>query len=871
MKLFNFNITRDKPLSTDPESWRAALRPDVTQGEIDRANNQIRRFARLHEQMRSLFDSNDRMQRSYDGAVSTQFNADLKGTFGSANAEIMTSDYSTRARSRTIAKDTPQGKAIIRTFQNNVVGDDPFKLDMRYGSWTKKKDPKTGQTTRQFVEEEEINTAIETEWQIFGQPENFTVKMNMSRMEAERIMEASAVRDGFILLRHQRGFPRNPYRYATELLECDRLQSAYMGKSDSGNPIRFSIEYDKRWNCPVAYWILTRHPGDIFGQSTMAGTLAYGNGMGAPGSQEQLFRERIPAEDIVMFNNLRDRAEQDIGFTELDASVQSLWRLFQYEKALTYAAIASCMKPFWIKKNFPTGMQFTTDEIENFLNRVNTGVAGGAGAAADGAPGNSGTTARQQQIAQRVSADVPGSTIDLPYGLELMQTDPKFPIEAAHDFRQDNQRDIAVATGTSYQDVSGDFQNLGFAAALMCQTPKQDYCKIRQHNFIDCAVRPVFREWLRATILSTRFDEKYPGLNISITKLEDYVQAAKFKGKRWAFVNPLVQAQTLIIMMEAEIISPQQVQDQLPDGVSIETLYTLIAEAKSEHEKHGLDIENMDVTRPTISKGEPGELTPAQPGLEEGAPAQPTPTTKPANPVRKLSRNLDTSDSLLYIVRHGETQLNADGMTRGWANPPLNDAGRVEAAAAADKLADRGITMVVSSDLLRAVETAVIIGRTINAQVVVDPGLRPWGFGPEIEGKSSVAVAPQIEHYARNPDERPTGKYPDGTLPETFNQYRERIFQTIEKIQNTYPSGQTAIVTHYRTFKALESRTEGHDVDVDTFIARAPDNPGSVYVLDNGALSENLPVIEKPVRSRSKPRGISKQTMALIAGQGDGK
>jgi probable phosphoglycerate mutase len=538
------------------------------------------------------------------------------------------------------------------------------------------------------------------------------------------------------------------------------------------------------------------------------------------------------------------------------------------------------MKPFWIKKNFPTGMQFTTEEIETFLKNANVGTEGGAGAAADGAPGNSGATSRQQRIAQRVSADVPGSTLDLPWGLELMQTDPKFPIEAAHEFRQDNQRDIAVATGTSYQDVSGDFQNLGFAAALMCQTPKQDYCKIRQRNFIDCAVRPVFREWLRATILSGRFDEKYPDIVVSITKIEDYVQAAKFKGKRWAFVNPLVQAQTLIIMMEAEILSPQQVQDQLPDGVSIETLYTLIAEAKAEHTKHGLDVEdasNMDVTRPTISKGEPGEIRPAPKELGAGGAAQPIPARRPANPVRsQLGRNLDTSDSVLYLVRHGETQLNADGMTRGWANPPLNDAGRKEAADAADELANRGITLIVTSDLTRAVETATIIGEKINAQVVVDPGLRPWGFGPEIEGKNSVEVAPQIEHYARNPDERPAGSYPDGQLPETFNQYRKRIFTAIEKIQNTYPSGATAIVTHYRTFKALESRTEGHDVDVDTFIARAPDNPGSVYVLENGELSEKLPEKSSPesVRGSSrkrKPRGISKQTMALIQGQGDGK
>jgi septal ring-binding cell division protein DamX len=89
--------------------------------------------------------------------------------------------------------------------------------------------------------------------------------------------------------------------------------------------------------------------------------------------------------------------------------------------------------------------------------------------------------------------------------------------------------------------------------------------------------------------------------------------------------------------MEAGIVSPQQVQDQLPDGVSIEQLYTLFAEAKDEEQKHGLDFSNADVTRPTISKGEPGQTVPtpqnADGNAEDGEPAKPA-KTKVANPVR---------------------------------------------------------------------------------------------------------------------------------------------------------------------------------------------------------------------------------------------
>ena len=626
MKIPFANLFQKHQTAPSPIGPESPFRDDLSREHIERVNNQIRQFARHKAGVDAALAQHREMQRSYDASITTNFNADFKGTYTSGNAEILSSDYQVVARSRTIAKDTPQGKAIMRTLANNVVGHDPFKLDMRFGAWEKKADADAGGHSRKFVEDEEVNTAIETEWGIFGQPENFTNKMNMSRMEAWRILEMSSARDGFVFGKHHRGFPMNEYGYAVELLERDRLQSQFYGQAEgTRNPIRFSIEFDKQWNYPVAYWLLAMHPGDCFGQSQMAGyTLS---GYPAQGLESgQLFRIRIPAKDIVMFNNLRDRAEQDVGFPEMDATIQALWRIFQYEKALTYAAIASCMKVYWYKKNFPTGLNMDGMEFEKLVDNWQKGQYGPVPQGAPGAGGDA--VKRQEGLQPRVTAEAPGSTLDLMFGMELMQTDPKFPIEAAHEFRQDNLRDIAVGAGVRYQDVSGDFQNLGFAAALMCSTPAQDNYKVRQKNFIDCVVRPIFRVWLRCAIMSGVFDRKYPGLDISIAKVEEYVQSAWFKGKRWAFVNPLVQAQCLIIMLEAGIMSPQQVQDQLEDGVSIEKLYTMLEEANDEQKKHNLNYAEVDVTRPTVSKGDPGEAqaTPA----EAAAPAK----TKPANPVR---------------------------------------------------------------------------------------------------------------------------------------------------------------------------------------------------------------------------------------------
>ena len=53
----------------------------------------------------------------------------------------------------------------------------------------------------------------------------------------------------------------------------------------------------------------------------------------------------------------------------------------------------------------------------------------------------------------------------------------------------------------------------------------------------------------------------------------------------------------------------------------------------------------------------------------------------------------------VYLVRHGETSLNADGRMRGLANPELNEHGERQARAVAFALATVDAGVVVSSPL----------------------------------------------------------------------------------------------------------------------------------------------------------------------------
>ena len=60
---------------------------------------------------------------------------------------------------------------------------------------------------------------------------------------------------------------------------------------------------------------------------------------------------------------------------------------------------------------------------------------------------------------------------------------------------------------------------------------------------------------------------------------------------------------------------------------------------------------------------------------------------------------------------------------------PLNETGRAQARLAGVRLARLGATALYSSDLLRAYETAQIIGQGLGLQVMQKPGLREINFG----------------------------------------------------------------------------------------------------------------------------------------------
>ncbi|WP_265444409.1 histidine phosphatase family protein [Acetivibrio straminisolvens] len=89
--------------------------------------------------------------------------------------------------------------------------------------------------------------------------------------------------------------------------------------------------------------------------------------------------------------------------------------------------------------------------------------------------------------------------------------------------------------------------------------------------------------------------------------------------------------------------------------------------------------------------------------------------------------------TVLYLVRHGETDWNKENRCQGHVDTELNSEGILQAKAVAQRLAAFDIDIIYSSALKRAYTTAEIINRQLSKELIKNKSLNEIDFG-EWEG-----------------------------------------------------------------------------------------------------------------------------------------
>ena len=83
----------------------------------------------------------------------------------------------------------------------------------------------------------------------------------------------------------------------------------------------------------------------------------------------------------------------------------------------------------------------------------------------------------------------------------------------------------------------------------------------------------------------------------------------------------------------------------------------------------------------------------------------------------------------LFLVRHGQSNGNAEGRFGGHSPTPLSDLGRQQADLTAKTLFKERITAIYSSDLLRAVQTAEPLAKLTDLPIIATPAFRERKVG----------------------------------------------------------------------------------------------------------------------------------------------
>ena len=107
---------------------------------------------------------------------------------------------------------------------------------------------------------------------------------------------------------------------------------------------------------------------------------------------------------------------------------------------------------------------------------------------------------------------------------------------------------------------------------------------------------------------------------------------------------------------------------------------------------------------------------------------------------------------MVYFVRHGETDYNKQGIVQGQLDIPLNNEGINQANQLKDKLKNMDIDLIFSSPLLRAKQTAEIINKTLNVEIIYDNRLKEFFAGNKQGTKISEWPEEDKDNFKLHPE-----------------------------------------------------------------------------------------------------------------------
>ncbi len=167
--------------------------------------------------------------------------------------------------------------------------------------------------------------------------------------------------------------------------------------------------------------------------------------------------------------------------------------------------------------------------------------------------------------------------------------------------------------------------------------------------------------------------------------------------------------------------------------------------------------------------------------------------------------------TVVYLIRHGESELNRGGMFRGTVDVPLNEHGRLQAEALGRALAKARLDIVFSSPLARALDTAHAVALPHRCEVRIEKDFTNINLG-EWQGRPKAQVAKEYpKEWALWVSAPERLLVPGG---ESIAEVRERAWnRMVSLVHGEWRGRRIAIVTHRSVIKGLLASVVGLEKD----------------------------------------------------------
>lgn len=364
--------------------------------------------------------------------------------------------------------------------------------------------------------DKQANGAIEGAWQRWHRAIFSDYQGRLSfNLQAQMILH-SVIVDGEAFVRVFRGRNAGPFGFFLQIIDPEKLDIKHNATFEDGRFIRFGIEYTPNGR-PLAYHLrMTQSAGPNYGY--MAGF--------SPGTT------RVSADDMYHIF-IPEMVGQKRGLPWMATVLGDIKMLDGYMEAAVVNAREGASKMGFI-------MTPTNDEI-----------------AVD-----------QNSVGEKFMDSEAGEWRQFPEGTSVHTYDPTYPNGEMPSFIKSVLRSISSGLGISYNTLANDLEGVNFSSMRHGAIEDRDGWRMLQEWLIDAFYARIYEQWLEMQL--TLGTITAGGRPLDVAREQDF-RNVEWQPRRWAWIDPLKEAQANQILRNMGVISRQEIiRDRGRDPESVD-------------------------------------------------------------------------------------------------------------------------------------------------------------------------------------------------------------------------------------------------------------------------------------------------------------